>query len=99
CREHRRVRLVDLAGTERLARPAQLRPGAEHRDPWASRAGDPIEAGSRERPDVRGRQRRSRHDNHVARTNVAALRTNVCTMDNSIADLDLVVMLDNVLDG
>src|SRR5438874_9003684 len=99
CREHWRVGLVDLARCERLSWAAELRSRAEDGDARSARARHSTDAGCSQRADVRGGQSHPRWDNDVASTNVTTARTDVVALANRFRNLDLVVTLDNILDG
>src|SRR2546427_566915 len=98
-RQQDAVGVVDLARAERLAWTPQLGARSEHRNVRTARAGHMLQAGRSESSDLRRTQPAAARDDHFARTNVATARTNVLAHDKSSGNLDLVVTLDNVLDG
>jgi len=98
-REHRPVRLVDLAGGERFPRPRELGPRREHGDPRTACAVDLGHARRGKRPDGGGAEPHSGRDDDLARTQVAAAWANVRTRLRSLVNDNVVVMMDNILDG
>ena len=98
-RQQQPVVLVDLARAKLFARPAQLRSRGQNRDARPAGAYHFGQSGRRERTDLRGAETNTGRHDHITRTDVAAARTNVVTLDDRGRNLHLVVMLDNVLDG
>ena len=97
--EHRRVRLVDLAGPELLARPAQLRPGAEDGDARPPGAADRRQPDGGQRADLGGAEPGARGEQRIAGTNVAAGGPHVrAELRPALAISIVVVTYDNVLD-
>ena len=65
--EHRRVRVVDLAGPERLARRAQLVAGAQHADPGPARDDDVPDARGDGRSELGGAEPAARRQHRASR--------------------------------
>src|SRR5436190_12173905 len=98
-REQHTVRFVDLARTQRLAGSPQLRSGRQDGDTRTSGAHDPSHTRSGKRADLRRVQASAAYHHHVARGHVTRARTDVVIMANSRGNLDVVVIVDNILDG
>ena len=85
--EQQRVRLVDLAGPERLAGCAKLGAGRKQRDPRPARAVDRRQPHGGKCSDDPRRDSRPRRGNHVPGGDVAAAGPYVVTEGNGF-DLD-----------
>ena len=96
--EQQAVRLVHLAGAERLARTPELRSRRQHRDARPPRADDLLQAGRRQCADLRRPDPDAAENDRAARRNVAAAGSDVVSFANVICNLDLVAFFDNVLD-
>jgi hypothetical protein len=96
--EENAVRLVDLAGLERLARSTQLRARCEHRNARPPSTGEHVNSRGRESTDLRRTHSHSRRNHDVARSYVASARPHVVSFANSSRNLDFVAVIDNTFD-
>src|SRR5437763_82566 len=99
CREDQPVCLVDLTRGQRLARAAKLSSRSEHGGARPARAPNLRYPGGGQSPEPRGRERGTPLDDGLTGANVAPPRTDVGAVLNDACDLDVVVILDNTLDG
>jgi hypothetical protein len=76
-RDHRAVRLVDLAGCQRLTGGTELASGGEHAHARLHRAHDVDDARSREGADLRGSETGARLDHRVSFTDVTTTKTDM----------------------
>ena len=98
-RQHEAVRLVDLAGTERLARRAQLGPRRENGDARPTRARELAEPCRRERPELSA-PRRIPAGQTTSPARMSPPRGRTFAPGSAGASIStLVVMFDNILDG
>src|SRR5262249_14984216 len=93
------VRLVDLAGPERLARPAKLGTGAENRRARPNGARQVTRPGGRRSTDLRRTETRPGREDNGARTKTATAWPHLRTDGQRRRNLDRVVIVDNILDG
>ena len=99
CREDQPVCLVDLTRGQLLARAAKLSSRSEHGGARPARAPNLRYPGGGQSPEPRGRERGTPLDDGLTGANVAPPRTDVGAVLNDACDLDVVVILDNILDG
>ena len=97
-RERERVRLVDLAGAERLSRRAELGSRREHDRPRPASAAERRRTRSGERADLRRPEDDAGSDDDVAGAHVAGARPHVLPLPERCVDDDPVVNLVNNLD-
>jgi hypothetical protein len=96
--EQRRVRLVDLPGSERLTGTAQLAPGREDGDPGPPPAGDRRQPDCGKRTELRWAEHRPTLDDDVTRDDIASPGTDVFHRGNSF-DHDLAAVTTRHLHG
>src|SRR5262245_66579715 len=82
--ENQPVRLVDLAGLERLARSTELGSRGDNGGPRDRAAIDLGDTGSCQRSQLRGAEARARRHDLVAGVEVTAARTDICTQQRGV---------------
>src|SRR6185437_5035007 len=86
-REDQPIRLVDLAGPQRLARAPELGSRSHNGGPRPREAGNLSDPRRGESPEPRRIQARPGLNDNVAGVRIATARTNVCAVSNRLSNL------------
>ena len=98
-RQHETVRLVDLPGCELRSGRASSLPVARIATRGRRAHATAARPAAARAPSCAGSKTDARVDDHVAASSVAAARTNVRADRNRFTSFDLVVTMDNILEG
>jgi hypothetical protein len=96
--DHRSVRLVDLARSQRVPGGAELAPRRQHGDAWLPSTPDLRDAGRSESTDLDRAEPRAGLDHHCSHAHVSGARADVRARLSRVPDLDRAVVLEGALD-